>query len=258
MRLALHPATEIGHRAGRILLAETDLEALGIYGHRGRGTEDRRSMAVDDLAGFALLATDDPTSPLDLASIAAHDGLSCVLAADAEPSPSLADRFAAQGLTLLIGASLSGLAEALRFHEAVLCDAPQEVVVAWTVPGKPLRLGGEAIPFPNPLGARWGRRLPARPGDPTTLLRVEVPIEGAWAGALARVTGTAASSPGRRLVAVADHRLHLQALSLATGALTVARGLAPPGLCRPADAAAGYLAEAARLGLALAGFEATG
>jgi len=258
VRLVLHPTADIGHRAGRILLAETDLEALGIYGHRGRGTEDRRSMAVDNLAGFSLLATDDLTAPLDLAAIALQDGLSCVLAADAEPSSSLAEGFAAQGLTLLVGASLPGLAGALRFHEAVSVDTPQEILVAWTIPGKPLRLGGEAIPFPNPLGARWGRHLPARPDDPPNLRRIEVPIEGAWAGALARVTGTAAGSPARRLVAASDHRQHLQALSLATGALAVARGLAPPGLCRPADAAAGYLSEAARLGLALAGFEAAG
>ena len=92
MRLALHPTTEAGHRAGRILLSEPDLEALGIYGNRSRGTEDRRSMAITELPGFPVLISDDRTAPLDLAAIAVEDGLSCVLAADAAPSPSLAAR----------------------------------------------------------------------------------------------------------------------------------------------------------------------
>jgi hypothetical protein len=254
MRLALHPTTEIGHRAGRILLAEPELEALGIYGHRSRGTEDRRSMAITDLAGFAVLISDDTASPLDLAAIAAEDGLSCVLSADAGPPASLAARFAAQGLTLLVAASPAGLAEALPFHQAALTDAKQEVLIAWTTEGKPLRRG-EAVPFPGPLGARWGRRLPARPGDRPALARIEVPVEGAWGGALARVGGRAT---GQRLVAVADHLHHLAALALAAGALLVVRGNTPPGVCRPADTAAAYLAETARLGLALAGFEAVG
>jgi hypothetical protein len=257
VRIALHPTTEIGHRAGRILLAEADLTALGIYGHRGRGTEDRRSMAVTDLAGFALLASDDRTAPLDLAALAAADGLSCVLAADVDPPASLADSFAGQGLTLLAAASLPGLADALRFHEAALLADPQAAVVAWTIGGKPLRLG-EAVPFPSPLGARWGRRLAARAGDPPLLVRMEVPVEGTWAGALARVTGTAAGRAGQRLVGVADHRQHLEALALAAGALAIARGHMPGGLCRPSHGAAGYLAEASRLGLALAGLEAAG
>lgn len=255
MRLALHPTTEIGQRAARILLAEAELEALGFYGHRSPGTEDRRSMAVTDLAGFSLLATDDRTSPIDLAAIAAADGLSCVLAADLDPPPSLAAQFTERGLTLLVGASLPGLAEALRFHEEAALASPHEMLVAWTTPGKPSRRG-EAIPFPKPLGARWGRRLPGRPGDPPTLVRMEVPVEGAWAGACARVTGTSAGRPARRLMAVADHRQHLEALALAAGTLAVARGHLPTGLCRPAHAATGYLAQAARLGLALAGFEA--
>src|SRR4030042_1926161 len=119
MRLALHPTTEAGHRAGRILLSEPDLEALGIYGNRSRGTEDRRSMAIPELTGFAVLISDDPPSPLDLAAIAVEDGLSCVLAADAAPSPSLTARFTSGGLTLLLGAHTAGLAEALRVHAAL-------------------------------------------------------------------------------------------------------------------------------------------
>jgi len=252
MRLALHPTTEIGHRAGRILLGEPDLEALGIYGHRSRDTEDRRSMAITDLAGFALLISDDATAPLDLAAIAVEDGLSCVLAADADPPSVLADRFARQGLILLLNASPAGLAGALRFHEAVGAETKQEVLVAWTTEGKPLRRG-EAVPFPDPLGARWGRRLPGAPGRDPAVVHIEVPVEGPWGGALARVAGRKGI---HRLVAVADDRHHLAALALAAGALLLARGGPGPGVFRPADAAAAYLQAAGHLGLELAGFEA--
>ena len=111
MRLALHPTGEIGQRAGRILLAEPGLHALGIYGRRPRGSEERRVMAVKDLTGLSVLATDDTVAPFDLAAIAAADGLSCVLTTNASPGPDLAQRFAAAGGTLLVGASLRGLAE---------------------------------------------------------------------------------------------------------------------------------------------------
>lgn len=255
MRIALHPTTDVGHRAGRLLLAEADLDALGIYGHRGPATEDRRSTAITDLAGFAVLASDDTVSPLDLAGIAVEDHLSCILAADTSPGPGLADRFSRAGLTLLVAASPAGLAGALRHHEALAPAAGREVLVAWTVPGKPLRRG-EAVPFPGPLGARWGRRLPARPGQDPSLVLVEVPVEGPWGGALAQVAGRPGPRPTQSLVAVADDRRHLEAITLAAGTLLAARGGTGPGVSRPEDAAAAYLAQAAHLGLELAGFDA--
>ena len=253
MRLALHPTTEAGQRAGRILLGEPDLEALGIYGHRSRATEDRRSMAITDLAGFAVLISDDVTAPLDLAAIAVDDGLSCVLAADADCPPLLAARFAGQGLTLLVGASIAGLAEALRFHEAVRAEPEREALVAWTTEGKALRRG-EAVPFPDPLGARWGRRLRGRPGDDPAVVHIEVPVEGHWGGALARVTRQEGPRTIQRLVAVADDRHHLAALALAAGALLLARGGPAPGARRPAEAAAAYLETATHVGLEMASF----
>ena len=249
MRIALHPTTETGHRAGRILLGEPELEALGIYGHRSRSTEDRRSMAITELTGFELLISDDATAPLDLAAIAAEDGLSCVLAADPTPPPLLAARFARQGLILLLNANTAGLAETLRFHEALRTGPGWEVLVAWTTEAKPLRRG-VAVPFPDPLGARWGRRLPA--GTDPLVTRIEVPVEGPWGGALARTAGPRSD---HRLVAVADDRQHLAALALAAGALLVARGGLAPGVWHPADAATAYLQAAGHIGLDIAGFE---
>jgi len=255
VRIALHPTTDTGHRAGRLLLAEAGLEALGIYGHRGPATEDRRSTAITDLAGFTVLVSDDTVAPLDLAAIAIEDRLSCVLAADVSPGPGLSNRFSHARLTLLVAASPAGLAGALRHHEALASAAGREVLLAWTVPGKALRRG-EAIPFPGPLGARWGRRLPSRPGQDPSLVLVEVPVEGPWGGALAQVAGRAGPHPTQSLVAVADDRRHLEAIALVAGALLVARGGTGPGVSRPEDAAAAYLEQASRVGLEVAGFDA--
>jgi hypothetical protein len=254
MRLALHPTSEVGHRAGRILLAEAGLEALGIYGPRSPGTEDRRCTAITDLAGFSVLVSDDAAAPFDLAGIAADDGLSCVLAADADPHPDLAARFARRGRTLLVGASLSGLAEALARHEAARTETASEVLLAWTRQGKPLRRG-EAVPFPDPVGARWGTRLSRCSGDAVPTARVEVPVEGPWGGALARLTGRGGAGVVRRLVAVADDRRHLEAIALAAGALALAQGEVAPGACRPGAIADAYLAVALRLGLEVAGLD---
>jgi len=257
MRLALHPTTEVGHRAGRILLAEAALEALGIYGHRSRATEDRRSTAVTDLSGYTVLASDDATAPFDLARIALDDGLSCVLAAADAPDPGLASSFAERRLSLLTGASLPGLAEALAAHEVARADAVAALLVAWTIPGKPQRRG-EAIPFPDPVGARWGSRLPERAGEAPPTERFAVPVEGPWAAALARVTTGGRRRQTRRLVGVADDRRHLEAIALAAGALVVAEGGAPPGACRPGEVAAAYLGIALRLGLEVAGLDLEG
>jgi len=252
VRLALHPTGETGHRAGRILLAEPGLEALGIYGRRSATTEERRATAITDLAGFAVLASDDALAPFDLAAIAVEDGLSCVLAADVTPDPALAGRFAAIGRSLLVAASLPGLAEALA-HRAVGRGAgPGALLLAWTREGKPQRRE-VAVPFPDPVGARWGTRLSPHPGDGATTTRAEVPVEGPWAGALARMTVGTGRKREERLVAVADDRRHLEAIALAAGALVLARGQAPPGACRPGAVAAAYLEACLGVGLEVAG-----
>ena len=259
MRIALHPTGEAGRRAGRILLAEAGLEALGIYGSRASGIEGRRAMAVTSPAGFTVLASDDATAPLDIAGIAVEDGLSCVLGADVEPGPQLVARAHARGVTLLVGASLVGLAEAMAHRcaaglPASVAGLPASVslLLAWTPEGKPPRRG-MAVPFPAPLGARWGTPLPSRPDDPPTTARVVAPVTGPWAGALARATIGKGRRREERLVAVADDRRHLEGITLAAGALALAARDLPPGLIRPGQIGDAYLAACLRVGLEVAG-----
>ncbi len=250
MRVALHATGEVGTRAGRILLAEPDLTALGLYGQTGR-TEDRRTMAIDSLAGFDVFVSDDP-SPGSPAMLAAESGLHCVTA-NRPRGRSLGRRFAAAGTTLLAPADLAmGIAATLAAHESARATTASSVVVAWTTEGRPLRRG-TAVPFPDPVGPRWAhkRRRTRRGGAVTRLI---APAPPPWAGALARIT----EGGSELILGVADHGSHLAAIALAAGALAVVGDHYPPGVAEPADAASAYLAAAVRIGLGVAGYSGSG
>ena len=243
MRIALHAAGEVGRRAGRILLAEKDLIALGMYGQTG-GTEDRRTMAIRSLTGYDPLIT-DAHDARSFALIAAEEGMSCVVAAEPRVDRRMARHFLDAGATLLVGAALGGgIAETLAAHERARTDRDRAVTIAWTTEGRPTRRG-EAIPFPDPLGPRWGslsgrsHRRRKTPGIPVT--RLTAPVDGEWAGAIVRVSGERVGIPVEQIVGVADHGDHLAAIALAAGAIAVAEGAYPPGVHRPAVASEAYL-----------------
>jgi hypothetical protein len=247
MRIAIHAVGEAGRRAALILLAERDIVALGMYGYQGPITE-RRTIKIRELTGYSPLATDDEAAASGLAGIAADDGIPCVVTAD-EIDPDVTRRFTEGGLTLLVGANLSGLAESLTAHEVARTDHVAKTVTAWTVSGKPLRRG-EPVAFPEPVGARWGEVAARDAGG----VRIRVPIEGEWAGASATVIGDADGERVQRVVGVADLGHHLEGLALAAGALMVAEGGVGPGLHRPRDHPEQYLAAALRVGLEVAAY----
>jgi hypothetical protein len=252
MRVALNAVTAVGTRAGKILLAEKGLDALGLYGNEneGRGA-DRKVMVIRDVAGFDILVSDDTAITSALAGIAADDGLSFVTTDD-RIDEDLPDRFAAAGTTLLLGANLAtGLAPALASHESTRVDTVLRTTVAWTVPGTPRRRG-VVVPFPEPIGPRWAasRRRQRRASH----RRYEVPIRGDWAGATVIVDGIDGGREVERVIGVADHREHLDAICLAAAALAVAEGSFGAGLHRPADRPGDYLSAALRVGLGVASY----
>ena len=245
MRIALHAVGDAAQRAGRILLAESDLVALGLYGHGGSHVADRRTIAIRELTGFDILVTDDVDAASAFAGIALDDGLDCVVSAAAVDAD-LDQRYAAAARTLLVDSgSVSSIAACLASHEVARTDGVAAVTMAWTVPGKPLHRG-QAIAFPDPVGGRWGRRVGRSPEQ------IEVPVEGEWAGASVTVLGRVAGESTRRVVGVADHRGHLEGIALAAGALAILAGGFGSGLHRPGDAPEAYLAAALRVGLGVA------
>ena len=79
MKIALDHTSEIGIRAGRLLLGEPDLERLGIV-RRDVKDRDPRLQRVDRIADFDAVVTDDPESTILAEAVGA--GVPCVLWAD--------------------------------------------------------------------------------------------------------------------------------------------------------------------------------
>ncbi|MFQ5947508.1 MAG: hypothetical protein ACE5KX_01430 [Acidimicrobiia bacterium] len=255
MRIAIHATEEVGTRAGRIMLAERDLKAMGLFEYEGRKFDDRRIVPATELAHFDVVVSDDLHRPERLAEIAAEASISCVLRADFVPLDDLEARFSGPGTTLLVGANLAqGIAATLAAHELARTNEVLDLTLGWTVEGRPRRRG-EAIPFPDPVGARWAQEVEVDDSDgrdSVPVHRFVAPIEGEWAGAMARVTGVDGDGVAQRVVGVADHVNHLEAIALAAGALAVAANGYEPGVRRPEEAPERYLEAALGIGMAVA------
>lgn len=238
MRIALDHTSEIGVRAGRLLLGEPDLEFLGIV-RRPVKDADARLKRVSNVSGFDAVVTDDPDSAI-FAEAAAAD-TPCVLWADAPPP---GDEYG--GSPVLLGANLlTGIGRSLAEREFANAGSGAEVLFAWTEPGKPLR-SGEPVSFPEPVGARWGsRRVLA-----SRRLDVTAPVDDEWAGVLVRTTTNTTS----RTLGIADLATHLEAIALAAGAVAAATGNVAAGFHQPEALANEYLDAALRIGLDIASF----
>lgn len=245
MRLALNQSGEVGTRAGRILLAERSLQTLGLV-DKHPTEKDSRLEHVEVLATYDALLTDaaDPRHDIEMALNA---GVSCVVWVDADDAgEEFGDSFAAADLRLMTGCNLAtGIAPALAAHEVAAAENVLEVTIAWTEPGSPRRRG-EALPFPDPIGSRWGEPRHSEYADRSFVARVG----GPWAAAMAKVTGASPTGVVTRIVGVSDLAVHLEALAFASGAVLVNE--MPTGLSRPADRAEQYLAKALDAGLDVA------
>jgi len=236
MKIALHPTTEVGVRAGKLLLGEADLERIGVL-NAPVTDRDPRVERADGVAGFDLLVTDD--ADLDVASHAMGAGVPVVTWVDADDL-----NLENTPVPVMTGANLAnGIARALVVRE--LDGRTLPAVMAWTEPGSSLR-NGEPITFPDPIGARWGT-VRRRSGSTT---EVAVPVNEEWAGAVVKVTDDGTT----RILGIADLASHLEALALAAGAVTMASGSHAPGRVLPSDVADEYLLAALRAGLDIASF----
>jgi hypothetical protein len=238
MRIALDHTSEIGIRAGRLLLGEPDLDRLGVV-RRDVKDRDSRLRRVDRVTGFDAIVTDDPASTI-LAE-AVETGVPCVLWADQSPS-----EVETGSLSVLAGANLvAGIGRSLAGRESVTAGPSADVLFAWTEPGKPLR-SGEPITFPDPVGSRWGRRRRMT----NRRLEVAAPVPDEWAGIVVQTT----NDDVIRTLGIADLATHLEAIALAAGAVAAAAGSLPGGPHLPEDIADDYLAAALRIGLDIASF----
>jgi len=244
MRIAIDPHDDVGSRAGHILLAEPELERLGLL-DRDPADPDERQGRVDDLSAYDVLVTDapDPAVPLRRAAKA---GISAVVWVDAVDHAVAV----APGRSVLTGANLaSGIAPSLATHEALVAGPEAEVSIAWTEPGHPLRRG-HPVRFPDPVGPLWAKER-RRSGR---FRRFAAPLDGPWAGASVHISND--RPPYERVVGVGDDARHLEALALAAGAVVAAGGGLPDGLVTVDAIAERYLDAALQLGLEVAEWSA--
>lgn len=234
MKIALQTTSAVGTKAGQLLLGEPTLERLGVLNRPVDGREGRLRR-IDSLTGFDVAVTDDPDIEIAPQAIAA--GIPLVVWVDADDL-----KTSSATAPVMTGANLAtGVARALGARER----SADNVVVAWTEPGKSLR-SGEPITFPDPVGARYGRVRTT--SDSWTEIVVPVPDE--WAGVVVRATTEGIT----RILGIADTANHLEALALAAGAITIAGDDLPAGRVRPEDTADDYLLAALRAGLDVASF----
>ena len=248
MKVAVEQAgAEVALRAARILLAERELQKMGLLGGEPKG-RDKRVESVSDLSEYDVIITDAP-DPEEIIERALEARISCAVWDDGvDLDDKYGEEFAAVGATLLTGVNVAnGLAPSLAAHETARGGEKLDATIAWTEPGVPLRTG-EAIPFPEPVGPRWAEARPSVDG----FRAFAAPVTGDWAGAIARVTSAGAGGVTERVVGVADLAAHLEALALSAGALAI--DLYAPGAHRPSHAAELYLARALEAGLGVATF----
>ena len=239
MRIALDHTSEIGVRAGRLLLGEPDLEMLGIV-RRDVKDRDRRLNRVDTVTEFDAVVTDDPDSTILAEAVAA--GIPCVLWADTVDTA-----VSISSVAVLTGSNLvSGIGRSLAERET---NDDAQLLYAWTEPGKPMR-SGEPVSFPDPVGPRWGTRRAMT----NRRLEVAAPVPDEWAGIVVRST----TDSQVRTLGIADLATHLEAIALASGAVIAAQGLVPPGIHGPEEAADAYLEAALLIGLDIASFASAG
>lgn len=238
MKIALDHTSEIGIRAGRLLLGERDLDRLGIV-RRDVKDRDPRLQRVDRVTDFNVVVTDDPESTILAEAVGA--GVPCVLWADD-------GTFGIETgeVPVLTGSNLvTGIGRSLAERETGAAGPSADVLLSWTEPGKPLR-SGEPITFPDPVGARWG----ARRRMTNHRLEVAAPVPDEWAGVVVQTT----TDDVTHTLGIADLATHLEAIALAAGAVAAATGPLPAGTHRPEDIADDYLLAALRIGLDIASF----
>ncbi len=204
MRVALDSATDVGSRTARILLAEDSVTHLGFM-QTLQGSAGRRSGPAGELSSYDVVVSDGTTRVDDLVEQTSSSGVPLVLWLD-EPGLNRGQRSA----TVVAGANVgSALAPALARHPSAAITDSDSVTIAWTEPGSPQRRG-TAVAFPDPVGVVW-----ASERSPGKLVARQA---GEWGGAVVLARGP----QGERVVGVADHAAHLEALTLAAVALVAA------------------------------------
>ena len=249
MRVALAPAETIGLRAGRVLLADRRVQAIGAYGTDVQ-SRDQRVTTIKSPQGWDLLVSDAPFDDPRILSALRH-GIPIVTPytlSEISSSVGSSSVVAAASAQAGIPASLAELL-LLRF------DSIRSISAAITIESKRLRRGQPAA-FPQPVGALWSERVPSPVSTPQGLSFFHSPYDGSLAAVSVRAEGEAAGSSHSVMTGVVDDPVFMGAIALAAAALMLV-GSDP--VDRPFEVqqrAADYIEACEEAGLGVATFSA--
>ena len=250
MRVAVHATSIIGKRALRVLQGEPHVSEVGFWGPE---EAEGRPPTISDLRPVDVLLA-EKIPPKSLVESALETRTHLVVAAN--KGGDLGSSFAAEGISLILGANLgAGLASCLAAQEAAFMDEPLEVRLAWTVSGR-VRRKGEPIPFPGPVGSLWAQKA-----DPVGWTQSDIPaqgfaagVESSWHAAMAQVSGAVDEGVQRTIVGTADDGEFLAAIALAAAVVPTGQHAYRPGLRWVSEAPSPYLDRALAAGMDVASY----
>lgn len=251
MRVAVHATSTIGKRALRVLQGEPHITEAGLWGPEE--AEGGGPPTISDLRTVDVLVAEN-IPPQSLVEAALETRTHLVVAAD--EGGDLGSSFAAEGISLILGANLAGgLACCLAAQEAAFMDEPLEIRLAWTVPGR-ARRKGEAIPFPGPVRSMWAypTDIPGWTQHDIPVQAFAAPVESSWHAAMAQVSGAVDEGVQRTIVGTADDGDFLAAIALAAAVVPAGQHAYGPGLRWVSEAPAPYLDRALAAGIDVASY----
>ena len=220
MRIALAPSGQIGLRAGRVILADGRVTAVGALGTDVH-SRDSRVEPIDSPEGWDLLVSD--ASPDDAR-------LAAAVAAGVPIISSLGDPQAFPDAAHFVsGASVErGLPASLAVQAMDQLDVVTGVSTAITTEGKPLARG-TAVSFPGSIGPLWAEVSALPASWPNDWRFLNAPYDGALAGVSVSVEGEVDGSSRIVSQAIVDDPRFLGAIALAAAALMLIDESLPKG-----------------------------
>jgi len=212
VKILLDNTTEVGLRAGHMLMGQDEVDYVGVWRSEG-ARRSARSGPATDFDGFDVALTDRPAPHGDLVARASVTGIPIVLwdeAADVPPGSAPVPIIRGANLARTFGAALAAHLSS--------GNGTAHVVVARTAPGDPLTTG-TAVSFPAPVGPLYA--------DVSVHGGLVAPFSGPWAA----VSVSTDRGDHERAVGVVDHPERLEAFALAATVLAAARDAFEPGLC---------------------------
>ena len=246
LRLALAPHGPIGLRAGRAVLADRRLTALGVLGSDAH-SRDPRVQTINSLEGWNAVLTDaDSSDERILEAIR--------LQVPVITSQPLID-FGDSGATATIAAAggTSGIPAALAIVLMENFDTVRSIKAAITVDQRKVRRDQSAL-FPDPIGALWCETAPSPVNSPSGLIFSHAPYDGSLRGISVQAEGTIDGRGSMATSGIVEDPLFLDAVALAGAAIMLLDGDAPHERFEVQRHAADYLAACRAVGLGVASF----